>query len=185
MTGQAGDVHSTRQQLKRRAPRQQMNVNQQCGEHSRIRISLSTVTFSGRTCARKVPLYPLQSAEAMLLSAAADLARGVERRRLGCCLLLWRGSWFVWVGYLMTPHNPSHKCPYMVSYTMLNFEALQWITLRNRVCNLSALKLHSMSFKGTFFFAFGGHAFLKTLHIHLGKLFVTCNVLVNNSKTSS
>lgn len=35
---------------------------------------------------------------------------------------------------------------------MLNFEALQWITLRNRVGNLSALNLNSTSIKGTFFF---------------------------------
>lgn len=57
----------------------------------------------------------------------------------------------------MAPYNP-HKYPSMGSYTMLNFEALQWITLRNRVGNLSALNLYSMSFKGTFF-ASGGHAF--------------------------
>lgn len=57
----------------------------------------------------------------------------------------------------MAPYNP-HKYPYMVSSTMLNFEALQWITIRNRVGNLSALNLYSMSFKGTFF-AFGGHNF--------------------------
>lgn len=31
---------------------------------------------------------------------------------------------------------------------MLNFEALQWITVRNRVANLSALNLHSRSFGG-------------------------------------
>lgn len=63
----------------------------------------------------------------------------------------------------------------MVSCTMLNFEALQWITLRNRVGNLSALNLYGVSFKRTFLLLED-----KTLHIHLGKLFVTCNVLVNN-----
>lgn len=108
----------------------------------------------------QVPPYPLQTEQPMLLSAAADLARGVESRRMGCCLLLWFSSWFVWVCYLMTPHNPSHKCPYMVSYTMPNFEALQWITLRNRVGNLSALNLYSMSFKRDIF-AFGGWAFFQ------------------------
>lgn len=53
----------------------------------------------------------------------------------------------------MAPFNP-HKYPCMVSCTMLNFEALQWITLRNRVGNLSALNLNSTSIKETFFPAF-------------------------------
>lgn len=51
--------------------------------------------------------------------------------------------------YLMAPYNP-HKYPCMASCTPLNFEALQWITLRNRVGNLSALNLNSASIKGTF-----------------------------------
>lgn len=38
-----------------------------------------------------------------------------------------------------------------MSCTMLNFEALRWITLGNGVGNLSALNLNGMSFKGTFF----------------------------------
>ncbi len=164
MAGQAGDVHSTRQQLRRRAGSQQMNVNQEWGEHSRIRICLATVTLGGQIHTRKLPLYPLQSAEAVLLSAAADLARGVESRRLGCCLLLRFSSWFVWVGYLMTPFNPSHK--YMVSCTVFHFEALQWITLRNRVANLPALNLYCMSFNRDIF-AFWRTCFSKTLHVHL------------------
>lgn len=59
----------------------------------------------------------------------------------------------------MAPYNP-HKYPCMASCTPLNFEALQWITLRNRVGNLSALNLNSASIKGTFSLLFGGRHFL-------------------------
>lgn len=62
--------------------------------------------------------------------------------------------------YLMAPYNP-HKYPCMASCTPLNFEALQWITLRNRVGNLSALNLNSASIKGTFSLLFGGRHFLS------------------------
>lgn len=55
---------------------------------------------------------------------------------------------FVWVGYLMTPYNPSHKYPYIVCRTMLYFEALQRITPRRKVGNLSARNLCSVNFAG-------------------------------------
>lgn len=48
---------------------------------------------------------------------------------------------------------------------MPNFEVLQWITLRNRVSDLSALNLGSRSFKGSiFFFAFGGNTPQNSAH---------------------
>lgn len=64
----------------------------------------------------------------------------------------------------MAPYNP-HKYPCMASCTPLNFEALQWITLRNRVGNLSALNLNSASIKGTFSLLFGGRLFFLALSL--------------------
>lgn len=82
---------------------------------------LSAVTPSARIHGSKVSLQPLQTEEAMLLSATAGLARGgAESRRLGCCLLLRFSSQFVRVGYLMTSYNPSHKYLYMARCTMLH-----------------------------------------------------------------
>lgn len=120
----------------------------------------------------------------MLLSAAADLARGAESRCLGCCLLLWFSSWFVSVGYLMTPFNPYHTYPYIMSSTMLNFKALQWITLRNKVGNLSPLNLNSAISKGTFFLL-EDMLFQETTHPFGKALCLTLNISVNNSKTQS
>lgn len=56
----------------------------------------------------------------------------------------------VWVLYLMAPLNP-HKYPYMMSCSLLNFEALQWITPKNGVANLLPLNLDVWSSKWTFF----------------------------------
>lgn len=60
----------------------------------------------------------------------------------------------VWVLYLMAPPNP-HKYPHMMSCSLLNFEALQWITPRNGVANLSAVNLDVLSSKWTFFSSLG------------------------------
>lgn len=151
MAGQAGDVHSTRQQLKRRAPCQQMNVNQQWSAHSRIRISPCTVTSSGQIHTRKLPLTLCRLRRQCCYLRLQIWPEGLRVDVWDVVFSCGSAHGFVWVGYLMTLYNPSHKYPYMVSCTMLNFEALQWITLRNRVCNLSALNLYGMSFKGTLF----------------------------------
>lgn len=77
----------------------------------------------------------------------------------GWALVFFYGSALgVWVLYLMAPLNP-HKYPYMMSCSLLNFEALQWITPRNGIANLWTVNLDVLSSKWTFFLAHGGRDF--------------------------
>ena len=158
----------------------------QWGEPSRIRICLSTVTFSGQIHERNPPPPPptLRGGNGVILGCRFG-PQGVEGRCLRCCLLLWFSSWFVleWLSddTFIIPHTSIPIVP--MSRTILNFEALQWITLRNRVANLSALNLYSRSFNGTF----GRRATFQknTTRPFSGALCVTCNVLVNDYKNPS